>query len=191
MLGKWYPPQLTAVELAFPFRAGTYAVMQGGSNGATNPFHHGKILSQQLAVDWVKLNGWGSRANGLRPDHLNDYMIYGDTLLAPHDGFVSAICDTLPDNQPGVVDTVHTRGNFIQLDMLDSLSMLMAHLQPNQIFVSVGDTVIRGEPLGLIGNSGNTLEPHLHLSLSTIHGLPVPMLVNGIYPVLNRQFTIR
>src|SRR5207249_2295748 len=41
-----------------------------------------------------------------------------------------------------------------------------AHLQPGSIRVKVGDRVRRGQVVGLVGNSGNSTEPHLHFQLS-------------------------
>jgi murein DD-endopeptidase MepM/ murein hydrolase activator NlpD len=41
-----------------------------------------------------------------------------------------------------------------------------AHLQPGSPRVKVGDRVRRGQVLGLVGNSGNSTEPHLHFHLS-------------------------
>lgn len=38
-----------------------------------------------------------------------------------------------------------------------------AHLARN--FVSKGEKVLRGEPIGLMGDTGNTMGPHLHLGL--------------------------
>ena len=40
-----------------------------------------------------------------------------------------------------------------------------AHLQPGSLRVKVGDKVKRGQVLGLLGNSGNSTEPHLHFSI--------------------------
>ena len=41
-----------------------------------------------------------------------------------------------------------------------------AHLQPGSIRVKVGDRVHRGQILGLVGNTGNSTEPHLHFHIS-------------------------
>lgn len=39
----------------------------------------------------------------------------------------------------------------------------VAHLQQGSLAASTGSAVTGGQPLGRIGNSGNTSEPHLHL----------------------------
>ena len=43
---------------------------------------------------------------------------------------------------------------------------LYAHFQQNGVFVSADDTVVAGTKLGLLGNSGGSSEPHLHLGIS-------------------------
>jgi murein DD-endopeptidase MepM/ murein hydrolase activator NlpD len=42
---------------------------------------------------------------------------------------------------------------------------MYAHLQPGSLRVKVGDAVKRGQVLGLVGNTGNSTEPHLHFQL--------------------------
>lgn len=40
----------------------------------------------------------------------------------------------------------------------------MAHLRRSSVVVTTGDDVVwLGQPLAKVGNSGNTLEPHLHI----------------------------
>ena len=40
-----------------------------------------------------------------------------------------------------------------------------AHMQPGSLRVKVGDKVTRGQVLGLLGNTGNSSEPHLHFQI--------------------------
>lgn len=68
---------------------------------------------------------------------------------------------------------------------------MYAHMQPGSVRVHMGDKVTRGEIIGLVGNSGNTIAPHLHfqvmdgpLSLAS-NGLPYEIdsfRITGILP---------
>jgi murein DD-endopeptidase MepM/ murein hydrolase activator NlpD len=42
---------------------------------------------------------------------------------------------------------------------------MYAHLQPGSIKVHQGDKVKTGQVLGLVGNTGNSIVPHLHFQL--------------------------
>ena len=57
-------------------------------------------------------------------------------------------------------------GNHVILNIGEGVYAFYAHLQPGSIKVKVGDNVRRGQALGLVGNSGNSTEPHLHFHLS-------------------------
>ena len=54
-------------------------------------------------------------------------------------------------------------GNYVMLDLGKSNFAFYAHLQPKSIRVRVGQKVGRGQVLGLLGNSGQSSSPHLHL----------------------------
>lgn len=55
-------------------------------------------------------------------------------------------------------------GNYIVLKGVESVAF-MAHLQRDSVTVTAGDHVIAGEQIGLVGNSGASLIPHLHFQL--------------------------
>ena len=82
---------------------------------------------------------------------------------------VVSVLDNLPDVPAGsfppeiTLDTAD--GNSVVLKIADKVFALYAHLQPGSITVKVGDSVERGQILGKVGNSGNTLAPHLHFQL--------------------------
>ncbi len=57
-------------------------------------------------------------------------------------------------------------GNFVELDVGSGHYCLYAHLQPGSLKVKAGDHVKRGQVLGLLGNSGNSTEPHLHFHVT-------------------------
>jgi murein DD-endopeptidase MepM/ murein hydrolase activator NlpD len=54
-------------------------------------------------------------------------------------------------------------GNFIVISHGNGVNTLYAHLSTRQ--VSVGDTVTRGQRIGLIGSTGVSTGPHLHFEV--------------------------
>ncbi len=56
-------------------------------------------------------------------------------------------------------------GNYIGISHRGDYQSYYGHLRKNNILVSVGDTVLPGQPIGLIGSSGNSTDPHLHFEL--------------------------
>src|SRR5262249_17266706 len=100
------------------------------------------------------------------------YRCYGAEAVAVADARVSEIHDGIAENPPESNDravpmTLETiTGNYIVLDLGQGRFAHYAHLQPGSIRVRQGDRVRRGQVLGLVGNSGNTTEPHLHFQVS-------------------------
>lgn len=148
------------INLQFPLTSGSYYVLQGGNSVVTNPFH--ALSGTRLALDIVKLNRFGNRAGGIAPRTLNNYEIFGEKLRSPCDGTVLSVRDGLPDYAPGRPDVEHPEGNNIVLKCGEA-KVFVAHLKCGSISVTAGEIVTIGKPLGEIGNSGNTLEPHLHI----------------------------
>ncbi|WP_309615573.1 M23 family metallopeptidase [Salinibacterium sp.] len=62
------------------------------------------------------------------------------------------------------------------------VSSLYAHLQDDSIAVSIGDTVARGQLLGLVGSTGQSTGAHLHLSIIVGGEMidPYPWLVEHV-----------
>lgn len=57
-------------------------------------------------------------------------------------------------------------GNHVVLELSEGF-VLLAHLRRGSVAVNVGDSVAPGDPLGEVGNSGNSLAPHLHVQAMT------------------------
>jgi murein DD-endopeptidase MepM/ murein hydrolase activator NlpD len=49
------------------------------------------------------------------------------------------------------------------LDIGDGFYVNYAHMQPGSVRFAAGDRVRRGDVLGKVGNSGNSVAPHLHV----------------------------
>ena len=173
-LASHYPSGET-LDVTFPLNSGTYYVLQGGASAVTNPFH--ALGSSKLAIDIVKLNSLGNRADGIAPRALSAYEIFGEKLYSPCQGIIIKVRDSLPDNPPGDPDTEHPEGNYIVLKCAD-MDIGMDHLKRDSIKVAPGEAVAMGQPLAEIGNSGNTLEPHLHIG-ATRHGIEIGLSFDG------------
>lgn len=63
------------------------------------------------------------------------------------------------------------RANFIRILHDDGSMALYAHLKENGIFVSTGQRVGLGEPIGYSGNTGFSSGPHLHFALQINTGM--------------------
>ena len=92
---------------------------------------------------------------------------------APWPGTVVVAFDRMPDSQGAnfVTDPADAAGNVIVIETDTGLCVVLAHLRHGTSRVSEGDRVREGDPLALVGNSGNTSVPHLHLQVQTHHDL--------------------
>jgi murein DD-endopeptidase len=178
-----YPEELTietatipvgrgAVAISFPFGGDHWLAANGPSNTSGHrraliPIDGHAAIAQRFAIDWVRLRDDGKTFQGDEKDNKN-YLAYGTEALAVADGVVTETKDGIPENIPGensraVPITLETvGGNHVILDIGGGHFAFYAHLQPGSLRVKLGDKVRRGQVVGLVGNSGNSTEPHLH-----------------------------
>jgi len=154
-----FPPR-ESFNVPFPLAAGEYYVLQGGNSLVTNSFH--ASVGSTLALDIVRLNAFGNRAKGIAPRALGDYQIFGDTVYSPCAGTVAAAQGGRPDHPPGESDPGHVNGNHVVLRCGD-VEVLLAHMRQGSVLVSAGGAVALGQAVGKVGNSGYSMEPHLHI----------------------------
>lgn len=146
--------------LCSPFLTGTWCVVQGGPSRLVN--HHVPADAQRRALDLVRLSATGARARGLFPADLHRYGSYGEPLVAPCCGTVVTVVDALDDQPPQQTRLAPPYGNQVRIDTGHEI-VVLAHLRPGSVPVKVGQRLRQGDPIGQVGNSGNTTEPHLHL----------------------------
>jgi hypothetical protein len=183
------------IEAVFPMRDGLYWVAEGGSNAVLN--HHYPARYARFALDIVKLDRSGFRARGFCPKDLNRYVVFGEMVYSPVGGTVSKAVDGIPDMVPPHQDREHPAGNHVIIKHCDSGSLiLIAHLQRGSLVVREGDVVSVDQPVGRVGNSGISTEPHLHISCEVdaaeeynLEGVGVPLLFGGKF--LSRNAVVR
>ncbi len=185
-LGAW-PDEMTLdgarvavnrapITVSPPLRGDGWLAANGPSNTSGHrraliPVGGGTHIAQRFAIDWVQLREDGKTFTGDRLENKN-YRCYGAAALAVAEATVVAVKDGIPENVPGATSravpiTLETiGGNHVILDLGQGRYAFYAHLQPGRILVKTGDKVRRGQTLGLVGNSGNSTEPHLHFHIS-------------------------
>ena len=179
------------LTLSAPLRGGTFYVMGGGGNLSVN--HHAFIPYQRYAMDIVQVGALGFRAAGMSPVTLEEYRIFGAEILAPCEGEVLTMENGLPNQKPLDPDTSRLMGNHVVL-LCRGYSVVLAHMQPGSVTVRVGETVKVGQLLGRVGNSGSTMEPHLHVHAVEGRqvdgrGIAAPVLVDGAFLIKGDTFT--
>jgi len=155
------PVAQSDIPLGLPFR-GKWVVGWGGEHADVN--HHVGAPSQRRAADLLMRgeDGKTHRTDGKKNE---DYLAYGQEILAVADGVVVSVVDGVTENVPGEMNTYFVPGNSVIVRHTPSLYSAYAHLQPGIRNVKPGAKVKRGDVIGRCGNSGNSSEPHLHFQL--------------------------
>ena len=163
-------PAPEPVRLSLPFE-GHWKVTQG-HECFTN--HRVGGLGGELAWDFAAIGGsTRPRADTGRTEN---ELTFGSAILSPADGRVVRVVNGVPDNRGltdyprrSMVDQLRHPtwifGNFIVIDIGSGAWALLAHLEQGSIEVQEGQRVTAGQVVGRCGNSGNSIEAHLHLQV--------------------------
>lgn len=170
------------VAVAAPLRGGAFYVAQGGGAPLLN--YHNRFAPQRYALDIVELNALGMRAEGLQPEQLQRYVIYGEAVHSPCEGEIVERRDGLDNLIPPASDRDNPAGNHVVI-ACKGVRITLAHLQNGS--VTRASRVETGDLIGRVGNSGNTSEPHLHMHAER-NGHGVPLLVEGRFLTRNERF---
>lgn len=191
--------------LSPPLRGGAWRCNNGLalSNGhaALYPFRDSRLrVPQRFGCDFSRVDSGGNVLPSPFPDEITNEMFYGygADVLAVADGVIVSVRDGIPDNVPradgrNVMPVPLTNetisGNWLALDVGGGRYAFYAHLIPGSIRVRAGQRVRRGEVLGRLGNSGNSVGPHLHFHVGdapTLNGGEGQPYVFSRYQVLGR-----
>lgn len=156
--------------------------------GATPHSHHRWVAAEEFALDIARF-GDGTRTFRGDGTRLTDYYAYGAEVLAAADGTVVSVIDQREEGteflrRPGEAFAAynervgqmqaqlmekgldHIAGNVVVIDHGNGEFSHYAHLAKGSTKVKKGDKVVRGQVIGLLGNSGNSTEPHLHFQIT-------------------------
>jgi hypothetical protein len=142
--------------------AGEWAMLAGGRSTLLS--HHYTVPMVSNAVDFLQLDEEG---RGYRGDRTREKAWYGfgESVLAPADGTVVGVSDIHPDAPVGNVGQTPGHGNHIVLDIGSGRYAVLAHLRQGSARVGEGERVRVGQQIAAVGDSGNSLAPHLHFQV--------------------------
>ena len=153
------------------------------------PINGQTFVAQRYAIDYEQADDQNRIFTGDPRDPKN-YAIFGKEVLAVGDGTVVGTRNDLPEQVPGTLPAGiaidEADGNYVVLDIGNGFYVNYAHMQPGSVRPKVGDRVAKGAVLGLVGNTGNSVAPHLHLHV--MNG-PSPLASQGL-PALYDRFTV-
>ncbi len=165
----------TGLYIRLPF-SGKWKISQG---------YNGKYTHKEAwkeSLDFMAIGPENKIRKG-NDDSLGDFYTYGLNVLAPSAGRIIKIVNHIEDNPVGSVDTKNNWGNLILIEHAPFFYSQLSHLQKNSILVKEGDYILAGTKLGLAGNSGRSLEPHIHM-----HFQSNPEIGSNTIPVFFTQY---
>lgn len=183
-------PTTQPVELEFPLKGDDFCVVHGGSGEITN--HHSSVPAQKYALDIVQLNSFGFRAQKLSPKNLNDFIIFGSVVYSPCDGTVIEAIGQFEDQELMTMNPDNPVGNYVAIAKKNSdVVIILGHFKKESIRVKKGEVLQKGQPIALVGNSGNTTEPHLHIHAMKNFTGDFIFTGEGVPMTFNKRFLIR
>ncbi|MFY0602587.1 MAG: peptidoglycan DD-metalloendopeptidase family protein [Flavobacteriaceae bacterium] len=153
-------------KMQLPFKE-EWTVFWGGTTVEQN--YHVAYNNQKYAYDILIIkNGKSFKTDGKKNE---DYYVFGKEITAPCDAKVVKVITGVKDNIPGKLNPKQLTGNTVVLETANKEFIMMAHFKEKSIVVKEGQLVKAGQLLGKCGNSGNTTEAHLHLSLQNVKNM--------------------
>jgi hypothetical protein len=168
-----------------------------------NPPGHPRLAFDFLATQGSKLPYRGALflRHLLGSISVDATYAWGQPVYAPLDGVVAACSDGAPDRErismirdlvkllvfrpePGSPFPAYG-GNYVVLQC-GNVYPLLAHLRCGSVRVKAGDQVRVGDLLGEVGNSGSSIQPHLHFQVMSSEN-PFPLFEN-LLPFRLREF---
>ena len=150
--------------------------------GVKKEFSHSyNIINQRYAYDFeIKKDNLPYRGDY---HDKNNFYCYLEDVVAPCDGFVVDIVNlyddtTIIDGRKVICECDSPYGNYIMIKHKYNEYSVICHLEKNSFYVNIGDIVNEGEKLAKVGNSGNTMGPHVHFQVQdgmsfNSNGLPI------------------
>jgi len=147
-----------------PLRRETKLLQKGVIKDDTS---HVYALPYENNTTHLLIQGYFSRFSHKERAALDFKMKKGTRISAAREGVVIRVKED--GNKGGWNRKYRPYGNMIVIQHPDGSRAGYWHLQHNGAFVNVGDTVRKGQVIGLSGKTGYTALPHLHFLVWTFN----------------------
>ena len=159
-LVRVYTPPADPVAIDPPL-AGEWGTVAGGRSTLLSHHYAYSTPNVRDALDFVRLEeGLGYDGD---PKRAESWYGFGEPVLAPADGSVVSVSDVHPDEPVGELGQTPPYGNHVLLEIGNHRYAVMAHLKQGSARVSEGERVRLGQRIAAVGDSGDSLWPHLHI----------------------------
>ncbi len=198
---------VSKTEFAWPLRGRPAWTVAAGAGFHTT---HRWAVPEEFALDIISV---GEDGRSFRTDAAGnaDFYAYGTDVLAAADGKVVRLITGAKEEPPllrakdETMEAYYGRigrrqlanvalgaagllGDSIVIDHHNGEYSVYAHLKRNSMVVKKGELVRKGQPIGKLGSSGNSTEPHLHFQVCdgadglSCAGIP-PQFTNIVMPM--------
>ena len=170
-------------------RISIHSPLQGEWKVLRPPGHH------RYALDFVQWDGRTKAAHAasklayyVARVPSSSFFCWNKPVFAPIDGVVIQVGNGWPDNEyvniwqairlwlnatfkfrpkeeGGRLDIRPNAGNYLMIQASEGYVVFLAHLKNQSVAVADGAKVRRGDVVGMVGSSGNSTMPHLHINL--------------------------
>jgi len=162
--------------------------VRGTTTPATAPFSGtGAVIvgepSTAYPIGWPLASGYITQGPNAPYSHTGDeaididYSNAGNPVLATHSGVVVSHCYSVSGCTAGY-------GNYVRVRSSAGFETVFAHL--DNVYVRTGDPVFFGQPVGTVGNTGNSDGFHLHYEFFGLEMAP-PYIPQEVPPCVSRS----
>ena len=158
----------------------------------------GQVFAHDIVAMGINSSGHWSPLEDTQNGSLEkngDYLFWGKKVYAMADGIVKDLLNTMDDNNTAGKLPYPTpypaSGNFIEITHGNE-NIRYAHFQKDSIpkYLRKGSSVKAGQFIGLIGNSGNSSEPHIHIESNSVSGGFRPIPFHNTWVIQQKEWII-
>ena len=202
---RLYSNKTDGGRLSFPFKVQDFKVHEFVSGYSLHGDGGGpQVFALDLGVKEFRDGKMSKLRKGCSGDKNTDYLCYGKPIYSMSDGEIMHFFSNIPENQRPCSDEEDCKlaminfaayntqcfdggiGNGFVIKTEDEERIAYAHMIPGSLnpdLLQIGAKVKKGDFLGLVGNSGSSSAPHLHIDAHWENGCkqlePRPMRLEG------------